>query len=49
MKRILPFLFAALGLLDLLYGLYFDDRVSVIVGLIIVGIAVYILQKKRKA
>lgn len=49
MKRILPFLFAALGLLDLLYGLYFDDRVSVIVGLAIVGIAVYILQKKRKA
>jgi hypothetical protein len=46
MKHTLPFLFAALGLLDLLYGLYFDDRVSIIVGLSIVGIAVYIIQKK---
>jgi LPXTG-motif cell wall-anchored protein len=48
MKSTLPFLFAALGLLDLLYGLYFDDRVSIIVGLIIVGIAVYIIRKKRQ-
>jgi hypothetical protein len=47
MKRTLPFLFAAFGLLDLLYGLYVDDRVSIIVGLSIVGIAVYIIQKKR--
>lgn len=48
MKRTLLFLFAALGLLDLLYGLYFDDRVSIIVGLSIVGIAVYIIQKKSQ-
>ena len=48
MNRTLPFLFAALGLLDLLYGLYFDDRVSIIVGLSIVGIAVYIIRKKRQ-
>jgi hypothetical protein len=47
MKRTLPFLFAALGLLDLLYGLYVGDRVSIIVGLSIVGIAVYIIRKKR--
>jgi len=46
MKRTLPYFFAALGLLDLLYGLYFDDRVSIIVGLSIVGIAAYIIQKK---
>jgi TRAP-type uncharacterized transport system fused permease subunit len=48
MKSTLPFLFAALGLLDLLYGLYFDDRVSIIVGLGIVGIAVYIIRTKRQ-
>jgi hypothetical protein len=47
MKRTLPFIFAALGLLDLLYGLYADDRVSIFVGLGIVGIAVYIIRKKR--
>ncbi|MDZ7581247.1 MAG: hypothetical protein U5R30_11710 [Deltaproteobacteria bacterium] len=46
MKRTLPFLFAALGLLDLLYGLFFDDRVSIIVGLVIIGIAAYILKKR---
>jgi hypothetical protein len=46
MKRALPFLFAALGLLDLLYGLFFDDRVSIIVGLVIIGIAAYILKKR---
>jgi hypothetical protein len=48
MRRTLPFLFAALGLLDLLYGLYFDDHVSIIVGLSIVGIAVYIIREKRQ-
>ena len=48
MKRTLPFFFAALGLLDLLYGLYVGDRVSIIVGLSIVGIAVYIIRKKRQ-
>jgi len=48
MKRTLPYFFAALGLLDLLYGLYFDDRISIIVGLSIVGIAAYIIQKKRQ-
>ena len=48
MQRTLPFLFAALGLLDLLYGLYVDDRVSIIVGLSIIGIAVYIIREKRQ-
>jgi hypothetical protein len=48
MKRTLPFIFAALGLLDLLYGLHFDDRVSIIVGLCIIGIAVYIIRTKRQ-
>jgi len=48
MKRTLPYFFAALGLLDLLYGLYFDDRISIIVGLSIIGIAAYIIQKKRQ-
>jgi hypothetical protein len=48
MKRTLPFVFAALGLLDLLYGLYADDRVSIIVGLSIIGIAVYIIRTKRE-
>lgn len=46
MKRTLPLLFADLGLLDLLYGLFFDDRVSIIVGLVIIGIAAYILKKR---
>ncbi|MFZ0131781.1 MAG: hypothetical protein WAK95_04515 [Desulfobacterales bacterium] len=46
-KRLLPLAFAALGLLDFLYGLYRSDRVSIFVGLSMVGIAVYIIRKKR--
>lgn len=45
-KRLLPLAFAALGLLDLLYGLYRGDHVSIFVGLAMVGIAVYIIRKK---
>ncbi|MGB8426782.1 MAG: LPXTG cell wall anchor domain-containing protein [Desulfobacterales bacterium] len=46
-KLLLPLVFAALGLLDFLYGLYRGDRVSILVGLVMVGIAVYIIRKKR--
>ncbi|MFZ0611441.1 MAG: hypothetical protein WAM73_04315 [Desulfobacterales bacterium] len=43
-KRLLPLVFATLGLLDFLYGLYRGDRVSILVGLAMVGIAVYIIR-----
>lgn len=48
MPRFVIILFAVLGLLDLLYGLFFKDRISVIVGMVIVGIAFYILRFKSK-
>jgi hypothetical protein len=44
-KRTLPIVFAALGLLDLLYGLFHGDRVSILVGLGIIGIAAYALYR----
>ena len=46
MKRYVLVIFAAIGLLDLLYGLFFQDRISIIVGSIITGIAIYTLKTK---
>ena len=46
MNRIVLILFAAIGLLDLLYGLFFQDRISIFVGLLITGIALYAIQSK---
>ena len=44
MNRYVLILFAVIGLLDLLYGLFFQDRISIIVGLLITGIAIYAIK-----
>jgi hypothetical protein len=46
MNRYVLVLFAVIGLLDLLYGLFFQDRISIIVGLLITGIAIYAIKSK---
>jgi hypothetical protein len=46
MNRYVLIFFAVVGLLDLLYGLFFQDRISIIVGLVITGIAIYAIKTK---
>ena len=46
MNRFVLILFAVIGLLDLLYGLFFQDRISIIVGLLISGIAIYAIKSR---
>ena len=46
MNRYVLVFFAVIGLLDLLYGLFFQDRISIVVGLLITGIAIYAIKSK---
>ncbi len=46
MNRFVLILFAVIGFLDLLYGLFFQDRISIVVGLLITGIAIYAIKSK---
>ena len=46
MNRYVLSFFAVIGLLDLLYGLFFQDRISIMVGLLITGITIYALKSK---
>ena len=46
MNRTVLIIFAVIGLLDLLYGLFFQDRISIFVGLLITGIAIYAMKTR---
>ena len=46
MNRAVLIVFAAIGLLDLLYGLFYKDLISVFVGLLIAGIAIHTITSK---
>ena len=46
MNRYVLIIFAVIGLLDLLYGLFFQDRISIFAGLLISGIAFFALKTK---
>ena len=46
MNRYVLYFFAVIGLLDLLYGLFFQDRISIFAGLLISGIAIFALKSK---
>ena len=48
MNRFVLIFFAVIGLLDLMYGLVFQDRISIVVGLVITGIAFYAIKSKSK-
>ena len=45
MRKFLPVLFVVLGTLDTIYGALRPDMVSLVIGVIMVAIAVYILKK----
>ncbi|MBW2651259.1 MAG: hypothetical protein JRC66_09745 [Deltaproteobacteria bacterium] len=49
MNRYLFALFIIFGVSDFIYGIFFKDRISVLIGGLIVFIAVYIANKKKKS
>jgi hypothetical protein len=49
MKKFLPVLFVVLGTLDTIYGALKPDMISLVIGVVMVGIAVYILKKEHEA
>ena len=48
MNRYLFAFFIIFGVSDFIYGIFFKDRISVLIGGLIVFIAFYIANKKRK-
>jgi hypothetical protein len=48
MKKFLPVLFVILGTLDTIYGALKSDMISLVIGVIMVGISVYILKKEQE-
>ncbi|MBW2595915.1 MAG: hypothetical protein JRC93_08060 [Deltaproteobacteria bacterium] len=48
MNRYLFAFFVVLGVSDFIYGIFFKDRISVLIGGLIVFIAFYIANKKKK-
>jgi len=49
MRKFVPVLFVVLGTIDTVYGALRPDMVSLVMGVIMVGIAVYILKQEREA
>jgi len=49
MNRYLFAFFIILGVSDFIYGIFFKDSISVLMGGLIVFIAFYIVNKKRKS
>lgn len=45
-KKIIPLLFALLGVMDFIYGMVRHDLISLGVGALMVGIAVYVFKKE---
>jgi hypothetical protein len=48
MHPILVVFFIVLGLADFLYGLFFDDRLSVLAGPLIIAVTIYIAKFRKK-
>ena len=48
-NRVLPIAFIIIGVIDFTYGIMKKDQVSLAMGAIMVGIAVFILVKDRQA
>jgi hypothetical protein len=49
MNKYVFVLFVGIGLADFLYGIYAQDRVSLIVGPVIIAITAYIAWSKKKS
>lgn len=45
--RMLPWAFIMLGLVDFIYGILRPDRISLVMGAVMVGIAVWIVLKRQ--
>jgi hypothetical protein len=48
MKKYIPIFFMILGAADLIYGLWSGDRISLLIGVIIILIAVSIIRKGKQ-
>lgn len=48
MKKYIPIFFMILGAADFIYGLYSGDRISLLIGGIIIFIAVSIIRKAKR-
>jgi positive regulator of sigma E activity len=48
MSRYFVIFFMFVGAGDFLYGIFFKDRISVLVGAIILILAIYVARKQRK-
>jgi hypothetical protein len=48
MRRFLPVIFIILGVLDTIYGAISSDVISLVIGVVMVVISVYILKKERE-
>jgi hypothetical protein len=48
MWKIAPVIFIVLGILDIIYGLLMNDRISLLMGPILIVIAVYIAARNRR-
>jgi hypothetical protein len=48
-NRIIPLLFVLLGTLDFIYGIIRHDLISLGIGAIMIGIALFILKKAHNA
>jgi len=46
--KLAPLVFIVLGILDIIYGLLMDDRISLLMGPALIVIAVYIMARERK-
>ena len=44
-NRIIPLLFALFGLIDFIYGIYRHDMISLGMGVLMVGISLYVIKK----
>jgi len=49
MNKYIVILFIGFGIADLLYGIYSHDRVSLVVGPVIIAVTAYIAWSKKKS
>jgi lipid-A-disaccharide synthase-like uncharacterized protein len=48
MRKYLPAVFTILGAVDIVYGIWKSDVVSLVIGGIMVAISLYIMKKERE-
>jgi hypothetical protein len=44
-NKIIPLLFALFGVIDFIYGIYRHDMISLGMGVLMVGISLYVIKK----